>query len=154
MQKGALIAGSSLLLLATAFLPVRGQDISGTWLVEVDLGGGGSGQVTLVLQQDGAAISGTYSGSYGTAVAVSGTAEGGRISLSFPTEQVGEITYDGMVATDTVWGSVAYGTRYSGTFAGFRRPPATIVSTMVGYGVLALVLSFAVGVIVWSGRRG
>jgi len=144
----------SLLLLALLVLPVSAQDVGGTWILNVDIGRGGVGEVTLVLEQDGSAVSGTYSGSYGQLVPLSGSVEDGRLLLSFPNDRVGEISYDGVLAPDTVWGSVTYGTRYDGTFEGFRRPPATIVSTVVGYAVMALVLLFAVGLIVMSVRRG
>lgn len=142
-------------ILSLAALPLSAQEVAGTWILEVRLGGGGgTGQVTLDLEQDGSAVTGTYSGSYGQLVPLTGTAEGGGLFLSFPNEQVGEITYDGMLAPDTVWGAVEYGTRYNGTFEGYRRPPATIVSTVVGYAVMGLVLLFAVGLIGWAVRRG
>ncbi len=104
--------------LALVALPVSGQDITGTWLLAVDLGPGGGGEATFVLEQDGTAISGTYSGAYGTDVEVSGTAEDGRIMFSFVTGPVGEITYDGALAGDTMRGTVTYGTLASGTFEG------------------------------------
>lgn len=152
VRRAFLIACWNPVLLAVVALPVSAQEVSGIWLVQVDLGGGGTGQVTLDLEQEGSAVSGTYSGSYGQRVPLSGTAEGGRLTLSFPNEQVGEISYDGVLGADTVWGSVTYGTRFDGTFEGYRRPPATIVSTVVGYSVLALVLLFAIGLIAVSMR--
>jgi len=141
------------LFLALVALPVSGQDVTGTWLLAVDLGPGGTGQVTLSLEQDGTAVSGTYSGTYGTAVELSGTAEGGRILLSFATDQVGEITYDGAVAADTMRGSVTYGTRYTGTFEGAMRPAATWVSTYVAYSVMALLVLFALRMLFPGARR-
>lgn len=141
------------LFLALVALPVAGQDVTGTWLLAVDLGQGGTGEVTLVLQQDGAAVSGTYSGTYGTGVELSGTAEGGRIMLSFATDQVGDITYDGALAGDTMRGSVTYGTAYDGTFEGSMRAPATFVSTYVGYSVMALLVLFALRMLFPGARR-
>ena len=136
------------MLLAITALPVAGQDVTGTWLATVDLGPGGGGQVTLVLEQDGTAVSGTYTGSYGTGVELSGTARGGRIGLSFPSDDVGEITYEGVVAApDSMSGRVRYGTRYEGTFEALRRPPVTVLSTAVGYGVLTLLVALALGMI-------
>jgi hypothetical protein len=84
---------------------------------------------------------------------VTGTAAGDRVALSFSTDGIGEIIYDATVAADSMWGSVTYGTRFDGTFGAYRRPPATIVSTIVGYTVMGLVLLVAVGGVVWSGRR-
>ncbi|MGD8288889.1 MAG: hypothetical protein PVJ80_14605 [Gemmatimonadota bacterium] len=150
----AVAIGSSLLLLALLASPASGQDVSGTWRSTVYLGGGGgTGGVTLELVQDGAAVRGTYTGSYGTAIPLTGTADGDRVAFSFSTDNIGDIAYEGTVAADSMWGSVTYGTRFDGTFGAYRRPPATIVSTIVGYGVLGLLMLVAVGGIVWSGRR-
>jgi len=141
------------MLLATVPRPVSAQDVTGTWRLSVDLGSGGTGGVTLELAQDGGAVRGTYSGTYGTAVPLTGTTENGRVALSFTTDRIGEVSYEGTVAADSMWGSVTYGTSFDGTFGAYRRPPATIVSTLVGYGILGLLLAVALVAIVWSGRR-
>lgn len=148
----AVTLGSGLMLLALLALPVHGQDATGTWQVTVDLGSGGTGGVTLVLEQSGPAVSGTYSGTYGSLVPLSGTAEDGRIMLAFTTNGVGEVSYDGTLAGDTMSGSVSYGTDLSGTFEASRRPPATFVSTAVAYSVMAVLLLLALRMI-FPGRR-
>ena len=104
--------------LALAALPLSGQDIAGVWVLTVDLGAGGGGEATFVLEQDGSAITGTYSGAYGTGVPVSGTAEDERISFTFHAGQIGEITYDGALQGNTMRGTVTYGAVASGTFEG------------------------------------
>jgi hypothetical protein len=139
--------GVILLGLALVALPVSAQDLTGTWNATVDLGSGGTGGVTLVLVQDGAAVSGTYSGSYGSLVPLRGTAEGGRVVFSFTTNGGAEAIYDGVLLADTMRGSVAYGESTSGTFEALMRPPATIVSAVVGYGVMVLLLLGALKVI-------
>jgi len=126
--------------------------MAGTWLLRVDLGSGGTGQVTLVLEQDGTDVSGTYSGSYGTLVPLTGTAADGRVFLAFPNERVGDISYEGTVVADSMWGSVAYGTELDGTFEAYRRPPAGMLSTVLGYAVLVLLVGGAMWAIVRSTR--
>lgn len=131
------------LLVAVFAPPASGQDLTGTWLLAVDLGQGGAGETTFVLEQDGTALSGTYTGSYGTLLPVAGTVEPGRITFSFTTERAGEVTYEGAVVADTMRGTVTYGDVASGTFEGTMRPPATWVSTYVAYSVMALLLLLA-----------
>ncbi len=103
-------------------LPVSGQDVAGIWVLSVDLGAGGGGVATFVLQQEGTAITGTYSGAYGTDVEVSGTAEDGQIRFAFQTGQVGLIRYDGTIDGETMTGTVIYGQSANGTFAGTLAP--------------------------------
>ena len=104
--------------LALVVLPVSGQNVAGIWVLSVDLGAGGGGNATFVLAQDGTAITGTYSGAYGTDVAVRGTAENGRIMFTFQTNQLGEISYNGTFEGDSMTGTVVYGAVANGTFAG------------------------------------
>ncbi len=104
--------------LALVALPVSGQDVAGIWVLSVNLGAGGSGVATFVLQQEGTTITGTYSGAYGTGVEVSGTAEDGQIRFAFQTGQVGLIRYDGTIDGETMTGTVIYGDQLDGTFEG------------------------------------
>ncbi len=107
---------------ALVALPVSGQDVAGIWVLSVNLGAGGSGAATFVLQQEGTTITGTYSGAYGTDVEVSGTAEDGQIRFAFQTGQVGLIRYDGTIDGETMTGTVIYGQSLNGTFAGTLAP--------------------------------
>jgi D-alanyl-D-alanine carboxypeptidase len=119
MQQTRALA-SALCLLALVNLPASGQEITGTWALSVDLGAGGGGEATFVLEQDGTTITGTYSGAYGTGVEVGGTVQNGRIVFTFVTGQVGDVTYDGALQGDTMTGTVTYGTVAGGTFEGSR----------------------------------
>jgi hypothetical protein len=67
--------------------------------------------------------------------------------FSFTTNGGAEAIYDGVLLADTMRGSVAYGESTSGTFEALMRPPATIVSAVVGYGVMVLLLLGALKVI-------
>jgi len=105
-------------ILALVAFPVSGQDVAGVWELAVDLGAGGGGVATFVLEQDGSTITGTYSGAYGSGVEVSGSAENGRIRFAFQTTQMGRIAYDGALEGDVMTGRVTYGTVANGTFSG------------------------------------
>ena len=69
------------LLILAAALVLWGADISGTWSAAVMLDAG-SGTATFVFQQQGDAISGTYSGVLGEAK-VTGTVMGDKVEWSF-----------------------------------------------------------------------
>ena len=124
-MRPALTFALALALSALAPPPAASQEVEGVWLLRVDLGAGGGGEATFQLVQDGAALTGTYSGAYGTNVPVSGTAQGGRITFAFRTPQVGEIAYDGRLESGTMRGSVTYGTSARGTFEGRMAETAT-----------------------------
>ena len=106
--------------LALVAVPVSGQDVTGTWVLSVDLGAGGAGDATFVFEQEGTAITGTYSGAFGTGVEVSGTVEDGEIMFTFQADQVGEITYNGTIEGDSMTGTVIYGDLADGTFEGSK----------------------------------
>ena len=106
-------------LLALVAIPVSAQDISGTWVLEVDLGPAGGGPATFVFAQEGTAITGTYSGTLGENLQLSGTVEDGEIEFSFES-QAGEIIYIGTVDGDTMEGDAIYGQVGDGVFEGRR----------------------------------
>ena len=86
------------LSLALGFLalavPVSGQDVTGTWVLSVDLGAAGGGDATFVLEQEGTAITGTYSGAGGDAVEVTGTVEDGVGKFMFVSDLAGEGAFE------------------------------------------------------------
>ena len=125
-------------LLALVAVPVSGQDVTGTWALFVDLGAGGSGEGLFVFEQEGTAITGTYTGAYGTGVEVSGTVEDGQIMFSFRTGQVGLISYDGAIEGDTMTGTVVYGVSASGTFGGSLAEPISAEEIATYEGVYEL----------------
>ena len=107
----------ALTLAALFAIPASGQDVAGTWVLSVDLGPGGGGDATFVLDQNGTTITGTYSGALGDAIDVSGTADGGTVRLTFES-QAGEIIYRGTVEGTTMTGTCIYGQLGDGTFEG------------------------------------
>jgi CubicO group peptidase (beta-lactamase class C family) len=127
-MRSALLLAVSVTLSALVSGSASAQAVEGVWLLRVDLGTGGGGEATFVLEQDGGVITGTYSGAYGTNLPVSGTARDGRIAFTFRTTQMGEIAYDGQLDADTMRGSVTYGTTARGTFEGRMAETATPLS--------------------------
>ena len=105
--------------LALVAVPVSAQDVTGTWVLSVDLGPGGGGDATFVFEQDGTAISGTYSGALGDGIEFSGTLEDGAFRLTFES-QAGEIIYSGTVEGTTMSGTCIYGALGDGTFEGSK----------------------------------
>ncbi len=105
--------------LALIAFPVSGQDIAGTWVLSVDLGPGGGGDATFVFEQEGTSITGTYTGTLGDGVEVSGTLEDGEITFSFESE-AGEILYTCTVEGNTMSGTCFYGFAGDGTFEGTK----------------------------------
>ena len=110
----------ALCLLALVAHPVSGQDVTGTWVLSVDLGAAGSGDATFVLEQEGTAITGTYSGAVGEGLEVTGTAEDGMVKLIFQSDLAGEIGYEGTIEGTTMEGTCTYGQVGEGTFQGSR----------------------------------
>jgi hypothetical protein len=94
--------------LALIAVPVFGQDITGTWVLSVDLGPTGGGDATFVFEQEGTALSGTYGGSLGDGIGLSGTVEDGKV------------TYQGTVEGTTMEGICIYGQLGDGTFEGSK----------------------------------
>jgi hypothetical protein len=90
------------LSLAMLALPARAADVTGKWNFEVDTASG-SGSPTFVFKQDGARLTGTYSGAAGEAP-VTGTVEGDRIEFSFKASLGGEsavVVYKGTILSAT-----------------------------------------------------
>jgi hypothetical protein len=84
-----------LLLLALAAFA---HDVTGKWTfnVETDMG---NGSPSFVFKQDGEKLTGTYSGTFGTAE-LTGTVKGDQIQFSFEAsvaDQKGKVTYTGKI---------------------------------------------------------
>ena len=92
------------------------RDVTGKWILTVDLGDVGGGEATFELKQDGDEITGTYSGALGEAQ-VTGKVEGDEVEFSFES-QIGRVTYKGKVTGTTIEGTCQYGQLASGTFEG------------------------------------
>jgi|HubBroStandDraft_6_1064221.scaffolds.fasta_scaffold457756_3 hypothetical protein len=106
-----------LIVLVLSALKVFGADMTGTWQVAVVLDAG-SGAATFTFKQTGEALTGTYSGTFGSSQ-VTGTVKGDQIEWSFDNDQVGHVTYQGSVdGAGKIKGTVIYGQLGKGSFAG------------------------------------
>ena len=106
--------------LALVAVPVSGQDVTGTWVLEVELGANPGGVATFVLVQEGTVITGTYSGGVGDGLEVTGTVEDGMITFTFESDLAGVVTYEGTMEGNTMKGVCFYGDLGEGTFEGTK----------------------------------
>jgi hypothetical protein len=90
--------------------------VTGTWVLSVSLVTG-TGDATFVLEQEGSTITGTYTGTMGRRLAVTGTEEDGLVKLFFASEE-GLVSYEGRIEGITMEGTCVYGDRGEGTFRG------------------------------------
>ncbi len=96
------------------------QELTGTWVLSVDLGPAGGGDATFVFEQDGTRISGTYSGLWGRHLKVRGTVEDGLVKFSFVSTR-GVVAYEGTLEGTRLKVRFVYGQINHGTFAGSQR---------------------------------
>jgi len=124
MILGALVATIALGVVAcnknTAAVD-RGEGVTGTWALEVDVGRGPT-HPELGLEQKGEELTGEYRGAFGI-IPLTGTVKGRDIALGFTTNREGRdvtVQYVGTVDGDTMSGTVSMplGT---GTFTGTRK---------------------------------
>lgn len=111
----ALVAGSLLSMAALA-------DMSGTWVMQVQTDQGG-GSPTFTLEQDGDALSGSYSGQLGQAP-VTGKVDGNKFEISYGVNGGGaslKVVYSGTLDGDSASGKVDLGGMASGTFTGKKQ---------------------------------
>lgn len=91
-------------------------DVTGTWKLEVDLGGN-TGSPEFTFKQKGEKLTGRYKGQFGEAD-VTGTLKGNKIEFSFEVD-MGKAVYTGTVEKDgSMKGKVNYGDQLSGTWTG------------------------------------
>src|SRR5437763_5112428 len=88
----------TMLLTCVAALAAFAHDVTGKWTfdVQTDMG---NGSPTFTFKQDGEKLTGTYSGTFGTAD-VAGTVKGDTITFSFEgmiADQKGKVTYTGKI---------------------------------------------------------
>lgn len=95
------------------------QDMTGTWVLDVELDVG-SGNATLMLTQEGNEITGTYTGTLGEELPVNGTVTEDGIEISFDSA-AGEVTYVGTVQEGVFEGTCEYGQLGNGTFRGEKQ---------------------------------
>jgi hypothetical protein len=94
-------------------------NVSGTWTMTVE-SPLGAGTPTMVLKQEGAAVTGMYKGQLGEAP-ITGTVKGNELTLNYKISAQGMelvVTYTGTVEGATAKGKVKYGDFGEGTFTG------------------------------------
>jgi hypothetical protein len=98
-------------------------NVAGTWTLSVE-SPRGTRDSTLVLQQNGEALTGTLKSQRGD-MPVTGTLKGNALALSYKMSMQGnemEITYTGTVDGDSMSGTVSFGGMGEGKFTGKKQP--------------------------------
>ena len=99
------------------------HDISGKWIFNVETDAGG-GSPTFVFKQAGEKLSGTYTGTFGTAE-LTGTVKGDVIEFSFEAmvlDQKGKVVYTGKIdAAGKMKGEVEFTGLGKGTWTGTKQ---------------------------------
>jgi hypothetical protein len=99
------------------------EDISGKWTFNVETDAG-SGSPTFVFKQAGEKLTGTYTGTFGTAE-LTGTVKGDVIEFSFEAtvlDQKGKVVYTGKIeAPGKMKGAVEFTGLGKGTWTGTRQ---------------------------------
>lgn len=115
-----LIATLALFLSGCAAGAPKGSavDMTGTWQFDV-VSPGGSGSPTFELQQEGATLTGTYTGAFGQAP-LTGVVQDKAFELRF-ISMGAEIVYTGHVDGNSVEGEVDFGGQGEGTFKGRKQ---------------------------------
>ncbi len=110
------------LSLGAAEAAAQEADLTGTWNLEV-VTGQGSGNPTMVLEQNGNTITGTYESALLGNAEVSGTLEGNEFTISFTVNAQGQsapVTYTGTVEGDSMSGQFDLAGMAGGPFTGTR----------------------------------
>jgi len=111
------------LLAGLACMPLLAHDISGNWEFSVDTAAG-SGNPAFVFKQDGAKLTGTYSGLFGKAN-LTGTVNGDLIDFKFDfsySGQNGVAHYTGSIESEKkMKGKVEIGDMGEGTWTGAKQ---------------------------------
>ena len=95
---------------------MRPGNLSGTWKLDVHVGDKSGTATFELVEAQGGALSGTYTGMVGTAD-VSGTVQGNDVEFSFDWH-AGKVTYKGTHVDRKLRGSCTYGSAGEGTFTG------------------------------------
>ena len=118
MQKKVLAMVLGFFMIFSANAVIAGA-IDSSWVITVLLEDGNGGDVNFELKEAGGKITGSYSGSQGTDVPVTGTLNGNKIEWAFEGME-GEISYSGEVLKDgTLKGTCKYPVA-AGTFTGVK----------------------------------
>jgi len=115
----ALTGLCQLTALAASAEPVA---VAGTWLLTVETSAG-TGTPTLMLEQDGGQLSGTYKGRFGDQK-LTGSVTGDAIQFSFTVSGPmgsAEVTYNGVVTGGEMSGTMQMGDMAGGKFTGRKQ---------------------------------
>ncbi|MGH9310882.1 MAG: hypothetical protein ACRD1U_16015 [Vicinamibacterales bacterium] len=99
-------------------------DVTGTWALQIDLGGGQGGSPSVALKQEGEKLTGTYSSQVVGEHQVAGTVKGNAVTFGFEASFDGnavKVTYSGTVDKDTMKGEATFGDFATGTFTGKKK---------------------------------
>jgi hypothetical protein len=112
---------SLVLALLTAAVWAKGPEsnVTGTWLLSIQMEQGNGGEATFELTEKKGVIKGTYSGAVGV-LEVSGTVDGNTVEFGFIGAGGGVAKYRGTIREDgSMAGTCDYGERFGkGTFKG------------------------------------
>ena len=119
----ALVAFTLVVGLAVT-IAAQGVNITGTWVLTVETGGG-SGQPTVTFKQDGEKLTGHYSSQTLGEADFTGTVKGNAVQFTFNANAQGteiDVAYAGTVDGDSMKGTVNMaGGQLSGTFTGKKQ---------------------------------
>ena len=102
-----------------AVLALAQADVAGNWSFTIE-NPQGVNERTMVLEQDGNALTGTTTSDNGATGSVSGSIEGNEVELTFDVPAGFTVTMTGTVDGSTMSGSMNYGGQASGSFTGSK----------------------------------
>lgn len=116
--------GVLFLFTVAAATSAQGVNITGTWIFDVQTGGG-SGQPTVTFKQDGEKLTGHYSSQTLGEADFTGTVKGNAVQFSFNANAQGQeidVTYAGTVDGTSMKGTVNMaGGQLTGSFTGKKK---------------------------------
>lgn len=114
----------TLLMLSLVAFAAYGHDITGKWDFHVETDAG-TGDPTFDFHQDGETLTGTYTGTFGTAP-LKGTVKGDSVEFTIEVtvaDQKGTIVYKGKIGEDgKMKGDVEFTGLGKGTWTGTKKP--------------------------------
>jgi len=127
-RSGLTVVGLVLALAAAGGAEAQAPNISGTWLFEVVVEGGG-GTPTVTIVQEGNALTGHYSSETLGEADFTGTVEGNTFTITFAVDpglgQVATVTYTGEIESATsLKGTFDLGGLAGGSFTAAPKPDA------------------------------
>ncbi len=118
------VAACTLVFGLAVSVVAQGVNVTGTWLLNVETGGG-SGQPTVTFKQDGEKLTGHYSSQTLGEADFTGTVKGNAVQFTFNANAQGteiDVAYAGTVDGDSMKGTVNMaGGQLSGTFTGKKQ---------------------------------